>query len=86
VTGIQVHIERLILDGVAVAPGDGPRLQAAVEGELRRLLAEGGLSPELRGGGALPSLRAGGIQLSAEGDAGDLGHQIAAAVYGGLGQ
>jgi hypothetical protein len=83
---IQVHIERLVLDGVTVAPGDRPELQAAVETELARLLADGGLSPALLGGGAVPSVRTGETQLSPEGDAVGIGQQIAAAVYGGIGQ
>ncbi len=83
---INLHIERLVLDGVAVAPGERPRLQAAVETELARLLAEGGLSEELRGGGAVPSVRAGGIRLTGQGDAAGLGRQIAGAVYRGIGR
>jgi hypothetical protein len=85
-TNIQVHIERLILDGIAVAPGERPRLQAAVEGDLARRLAEGGLSPALLGGGALPAVQAGNIQLSGEADTVGLGHQIAHAAYGGIGR
>jgi hypothetical protein len=82
---IQVHIERLILDGVALAPGERPRLQAAVESELARLLVEGGLSPELWGGGVLPSVRAGDIQLAGDRDAVGLGRQLAGATYEGIG-
>ena len=82
---IQVHIERLILDGVAVAPGERPRLQAAVETELARRLAEGGLSPALLGGRAVPAVRGGNIQLAGEPDTAGLGRQIARAAYGGIG-
>jgi hypothetical protein len=83
---IQVHIERLILDGVAVAPGERSRLQAAVEGELARRLAEGGLAPALLGGGAVPAVQAGNIQLAGEPDTVGLGQQIARAAYGGIGR
>jgi hypothetical protein len=83
---ISLHIERLILDGIAVSPGEGPQLQAAVEVELARLLAEGGLSPALLGGGAVPSVRAGDIQLAGERDAVGLGRQIAGAAYEGIGR
>jgi hypothetical protein len=83
---ISLHIERLILDGIAVPPGEGPRLQAAVEAELGRLLAEGGLSPALLGGGAVPLLRASEVQLVNDGTPGRLGTQIARSVYQGIGK
>ena len=50
---IHVHIERLVLDGLPVAPGRGDLVREAVEAELTRLLAEGGLVPGLTSGGAL---------------------------------
>jgi len=83
---VNLRIERLILDGLPVAPAERPLLQAAVESELVRLLTAGGLSPALQAGGALPSLRAGGIQLQGEGNPEHLGTQIARAVYEGMGQ
>jgi hypothetical protein len=83
---VNMHIEKLILDGLTVAPAERPSLQAAVETELAWLLAEGGLAPALQGGGALPSLRAGGIELQGEGNPVHLGAQIARAVYEGMGQ
>ena len=81
---INLHIERLILDGVALERGHIPSLQAAVEAELTRLLTVGGLSQELLGGGAMPRISAGSIQLSGDGNAQRLGQQIARAVYGGI--
>lgn len=83
---INVHIERLILDGLPVAHRERPMLQAAVEAELARLLTSEGLAPHLLTGGAIPRLRGGNIQLTSEGDTGQLGRQIAWAVYGGIGQ
>lgn len=83
---IELHIERLVLDGVAL---EGSReralLQSSVESELTRLLTEGGLSHELSGGGAVPSVAAGNIQLPNGGDPRHLGSQIAQAVYDGIG-
>lgn len=83
---INVHIERLILDGLPIGYGQRPLVQAAVEAELARLLADDGLSPELLAGGALPSVRTGSIQLANEGTTIQLGRQIAQAVYGGIGR
>lgn len=82
---INVHIERLILDGVSVAPSQRPLLQAALEAELGRLLTEGNLGVELRSGGAVHSISTPAIQLSPDGNQNQWGHQIAHAVYRGIG-
>ena len=44
---INVQIERLILDGIDLAPHERPLLPAAVEGELGRLMMAGGVNAEL---------------------------------------
>ncbi len=82
---INVHIERLILDGLPVAHRERPVLQAAVEAELVRLLTNEGLASHVLTGGAMSRLQGGNIQLTGEGDTGQLGRQIAQAVYGGIG-
>lgn len=81
---IDLHIDRLVLDGIDLDHAQRPHLQAAVEAELGRLLAEGGLGA-LAAGGAVPSVKAGGFEISGEGPA-QLGKQIAGAVYGGIGK
>lgn len=82
---LSVHIERLILEGLPIMPGQGGLVRAAVEQELSQLLAAGGLSPELSAGGARPSVRAGDIQLANDMHPARLGRQIARAVYSGIG-
>lgn len=83
---IELHIERLILDGLAIEPGQRADIQAAVEGELTRLLVANGLRADLRSGGALPLLRAGAINVSSQTNAMQLGNQIAQSVHGGIGK
>ena len=83
---INLHIERLILDGVDIAPGQRPLMQAAVEAELTRLLTVGGLSPALTRGGALHRVSVNAIQLTSGAGPADLGRQIAGSVYGGIGR
>ncbi|MBZ0170217.1 hypothetical protein MELA_00261 [Candidatus Methylomirabilis lanthanidiphila] len=83
---INLHIERLVLDGISLPPGDRPLLQAAMEAELTRLLASSGLSDELHSGGALYGVRTAGIQLANDEKPSRLGQQIAGAVYGGIGK
>ena len=81
---VNLHIERLVLEGLRLRPGEHLLVRAAAERELARLLAAGGVGQSLMSGGAAPRLSAGEINLSGEGDARQLGHQIAHAVYGGL--
>jgi hypothetical protein len=83
---INVHIERLILDGLSVPHRERPMLQAAVEAELARLLTDNGLAPHLLVGGAMPRLQGGDVQMGGEGGVELLGRQIAQAVHGGIGQ
>ena len=83
---VNVNIERLILDGISLGPGEGVLVKAAVEGELSRLLRSGSLASSLQSGGALTSVRAESIQVSAEGHPSRLGKQIARSVYGGIGE
>jgi hypothetical protein len=83
---INLHIERLILDGVNIQPSQRHLLQASVETELARLLADGGVSSSLAAGGALPHVSANGLQLAGGNDPTRLGRQIAQSVYGGIGK
>ena len=82
---VRLHIDRLVLDGIEIGPADRPRLQAAIEQELARLIGAGGISPELAGGVALPSVSAPQIALAPDAKPAQLGASIAGAVYGGVG-
>lgn len=83
---IDLHIERLVLDGIDVPHHERPALQAAMSAELTRLLTEGGLQPGLTVGGAMAFARGDDMQMTPGGDPQHLGQQIAGAVYGGLGR
>jgi hypothetical protein len=83
---INVHIERLILEGLPVTSPQGPQVQRALERELETLLASNGLSRELRQGTAIPSVRGGTIEVPNESWPAMLGQRIARAVYGGIGE
>jgi hypothetical protein len=82
---IDLHIERLVLEGLPVTGSQGARVQAAVEAELARLLAERGLAASLQAGGAVPRLPGGALTLTLGGSPAQLGAQIAQSVYSGLG-
>lgn len=82
---INLHIERLVLDGLDIAAGERRLLQFAVEAELARLLSAGGITAELASGGALPRLAGNSIQLQHAKGPAEVGRQIAGALYGGIG-
>jgi hypothetical protein len=80
---IQLHVERLVLDGLSVSSAQGHVLVAAMEAELARLLAEQGLTH--LSAGAVPHLSAGSIQLTRDTKPAQLGNQIAGALIESIG-
>jgi hypothetical protein len=80
---INLHIERLVLDGLKIGPGQGAIIKAAVEAELSRLLTEGGLT--LQSGTATPNIKADSIMLNDDDNPLMLGQRIASSVYRGIG-
>ncbi|HEY9675110.1 MAG TPA: hypothetical protein V6D11_26960 [Waterburya sp.] len=83
---INLHIERLIVDGVNLYPSDRRVLQATVEAELARLLTTEGLPPGWQAGGAVPSVSIPPIELTPNINPTQMGQQIAQAVYRGMSQ
>lgn len=81
---IILHIERLILDGLPVATGQGRQLQQAVERELAGLLSTSETEPVWQSGDHVYRLAAPVIHVAQEKGASRLGEQIAAAVYAGV--
>jgi hypothetical protein len=81
---INLHIERLILDGLPINSGDGGALRIAMETELTRLFTQNGGTPSLQTGTALPTMRAESIQLTAQNSPAQLGLQIAESVHNGI--
>ena len=82
---IELHIERLVLEGLEVEPRHGSHLQGALESELARLLATDGWRSELLSGGAMRSLSAGEIHVTNGMSPLHLGNRIAQAVHSGIG-
>jgi len=76
---INVHIERLILDGIPVAGGQRSVVQAGLEAELSRLIGKEGLSGI--SAMAVERLSGGMIQMSGESKPARLGQQIAQSIY-----
>jgi hypothetical protein len=82
---IELHIDRLVLDGIDIPRGHGEQLRAGVSAELARLLRDGGLADTVVHGGAVARVRAPSARLSASGPD-QLGRQLAGAIYDGIGE
>jgi hypothetical protein len=82
---INLHIDRLILDGLDYGHDQRPLLQAAVETELGRLLTAGGVSTEIANAGAIPRVAGQAIEVQQQNGPHDTGRRIAASVYGAIG-
>ena len=83
---INLHIERLVLDGVAVEVHQQTKLKAAVVSELGRLLASNGIAPNMQSGNSIRAVDGGLISISTNRSPLELGQEIARAVYGGVGE
>jgi hypothetical protein len=83
---IDVHIERLVLEGLPVTSADGPRVRAAVEAELARLLATGELGREPIAGGAMARAPAPQISIGQNGRPDAIGRAVARSVHAGIGR
>jgi hypothetical protein len=81
---VRLHIDRLVLDGIAVPEGDRPQLREAVAHELTRLIGEGGVNSSFDTGTTWPAVDGGELRLHQGASAHDLGVRIAGALYGGL--
>ena len=78
---INIDIEKLIFEGMAMSPSQRRLLQASVEAELGRLLATEGIPDKWKAGGVVPS---GAIQLKSGTNFTQMGQQIAQGIYGGM--
>ena len=77
---IELHIERLVLDGFAPGSIDGERVRNALGAELTRLLQQAPMGPTCSV--ALPSVRATMPAPGVGGQAGAVGVGVANALYG----
>jgi hypothetical protein len=81
---INLHIERLVLDGISVESHQRHILKATLETELGRLLAQHGIASDLQSGGAFNTIRTDLIDVGEKNEPSHLGQQIAQLVYGGI--
>ena len=81
---INLHIERLVLEGLPLDRSQGSLVQAAVQHELTRLLGFNRFAPGFMSGGAMPLAQGGEMQFAREANPRQLGTQIAQSVHEGL--
>jgi hypothetical protein len=86
---IELHIDRLVLQGIDLPRHQQTLLRTAVESELARLLASSSEAFDHLTGGSIPHLEAADIQVPPAGPrkntAQTLGRRIAMAVYQRIG-
>lgn len=81
---INLHIERLVLEGLPLHRRESSHVQAAVQQELTRILSLNGIAPHLQGGVAMPRAQGSNLQFAREASPRQLGTQIANSVHEGL--
>lgn len=82
---INLHIERMVLDGLPIETGERQLLQESVKSELTRMLMKNGLSSHLTDSKVLARISAKQMQLGSDDDTTRIGRKIAQSVYGGIG-
>jgi len=82
---IDLHIERLILDGLTSSYQERERIGKSLEAELVRLLEQNGLDATLTRGGAIASVKSENIRISSDVSAETAGRRIANSIYKGIG-
>ena len=81
---VNLHIEKLILDGIDLSPQERSQLDIAMRAELTRLIAAEGINSSLQGGGTYDRLAAGNVQFSPGQSPDVMGQHIAQSVYRGI--
>jgi len=82
---VNLHIKRLILDGLPVSSLQGAAVRSALERELARLLARGGLAGQWGAGGAVARLSVQQFNLAPGARPDAIGQHIARSLHRGIG-
>jgi len=79
---LDLHIDRLVVDGIRLRPADVPAMKQAIEAELGRLLQQPGSTPTAST--SIASLALPGATLRPGAPARAVGSQVARSIYGGV--
>ena len=83
---INLHIERLVLDGISLAPHQRAALKTAVESEVKQQIANQGISDAMQSDSHHRSVSGGSISLENSREPVSLGQQIGNAIFRGIGK
>jgi hypothetical protein len=83
---IQLHIGKLVLDGLPISLHSGTGIGKAVEEELAHLLRAQGLAQELQSGGTISGSAKTSVALSGSSSSSALGSKIARSVFTAIGR
>ena len=83
---VNLHIDRVVVDGVSLERGSERQVRAAVERELSSLFLTRGVPLSVQHSMALPAVSGNTIPVSNGVSATRVGSQIAQAVYQGIGK
>ncbi len=78
---LNLHIDRLVIDGLALSSHANAQLQQVIASELAALLQTGGWSPDASTKLNVARLAGADWQLPEHHDPASLGHSIADAIY-----
>jgi len=81
---VNIHIQRMVLDGISIPQHQQASFQAAVETEITRLFAVNGPKDSLMTGGAIAGIAGHDIRLAPEAEPEVLGRQIGRTIYEGI--
>lgn len=82
-SSVNLHIERLVIEGLPLGAHEGPLVQAAIEAELGRLFGDNTFARDGLHSWDMPLVRAEPM-VAAGGSSDALGAQIGQAIYGGI--
>jgi hypothetical protein len=81
---IELHIERLVVEGIPIAPGERTLLHATINAELERLLRAEGLPGDRPRPGAVARVQTPPVTVTGRPDTVDMGRRLAVAIHEGL--
>lgn len=84
-SGVTLHIERLVLDGLTYSVHERGQLQQALQQELTALIKSSGLG-KITAGSMTPFLNAPAIRISGSSGATQVGTMVAGSVFNSLSQ
>ncbi len=81
---INLHIERVVLEGISIEPHQQAEMKIAVESEIVSLLTSNGIGRCIQSRNSFHVVSGGLISIETHNKPFHIGHQIAGAIYQGI--